>query len=181
MSSIPLLQEGAAVGIWELDPATCVLEFQVKHFRGAMNVRGRFGDVTGRVEVAASGQVTGSIEAKSETLDSGSKARDKHLRSPDFFHVEKHPTVVFSVVAAEPLGDAGVRVTGDLTAAGRTQSITLDATLSDATEDHFTVDGQVSVDRRAGFGMNWSPLGMASSTAVLVVHAQFAKAAQPNA
>jgi polyisoprenoid-binding protein YceI len=181
MSSLPLLQEGAAIGVWELDPATCVLEFRVKHFWGAMTVRGRFGDVSGRIAVAASGQVSGSIEAKSESLDSGSKPRDKHLRSPDFFHVEKHPTVVFSIVAAEPLGDAGVRVTGDLTAAGRTQSITLDATLSDASEDHFTVDGQVSVDRRSGFGMTWSPLGMASATAVLVVHAQFAKTAQAAA
>jgi hypothetical protein len=37
------------------------------------------------------------------------------------------------------------------------------------------VDGRVSVDRRAAFGMNWSPLGMASATAVLVVHGQFVK------
>jgi polyisoprenoid-binding protein YceI len=86
--------------------------------------------------------------------------------------------VVFSIGAVHPLGDAEVRVTGDLRAAGRTQSITFDASVSDATQEHFTVDGQVSVDRRAGFGMNWSPLGMASSTAVLVVHAQFAKSAQ---
>ena len=41
MSSLPLLQDGAAVGVWELDPATSVLEFRVKHFWGAVNVRGR--------------------------------------------------------------------------------------------------------------------------------------------
>ena len=178
MSPVSLLRDGAAVGVWVLDPATCVLEFRVKHFWGAMNVRGRFGAVTGRVEVAASGTVSGSIEAQSASLDSGSGARDKHLRSADFFDVANHPTVVFSIGAVHPLGDAEVRVTGDLRAAGRTQSITFDASVSDATQEHFTVDGQVSVDRRAGFGMNWSPLGMASSTAVLVVHAQFAKSAQ---
>jgi polyisoprenoid-binding protein YceI len=178
MTSLPLLQDGAAVGVWDLDPATAVLEFQVKHFWGAMNVRGRFGAVTGRVEVAASGTVSGSIEAQSASLDSGSGARDKHLRSADFFDVENHPTVQFSVASVEALGDAALRLTGDLTAAGRTQSLTFDATLSDATADHFTVDGRVSVDRRAGFGMNWSPLGMASATAVLVVHATFAKSTQ---
>lgn len=181
MSSLPLLHDGSAVGVWELDPTTCVLEFQVKHFWGMMNVRGRFGTVTGRIEVAASGTVTGTIVAQSASLDSGSGARDKHLRSADFFDVANHPTVVFAIATAQPNGDAGVRVTGNLTAAGKTQSITFDASLSDATLEHFTVDGQVSVDRRAGFGMNWSPLGMASATAVLVVHAQFAKWAPTGA
>jgi polyisoprenoid-binding protein YceI len=176
MSSLPLLQDGAAVGVWKLDPATCVLEFRVKHFWGAVTVRGRFHAVTGRVDVAASGTVSGSIEAQSASLESGNRQRDKHLRSADFFDVTNHPTVVFSIGAVHPLGDDGVRVTGDLTAGGRTQSLTFDARLSDATQEHFTVDGDVSVDRRAGFGMNWSPLGIASSTAVLVVHAQFARA-----
>jgi polyisoprenoid-binding protein YceI len=55
MSSPGLFQDGAAVGVWELDPATCVLESRVKHFWGAINVRGRFGAVTGHVDVAASG------------------------------------------------------------------------------------------------------------------------------
>jgi polyisoprenoid-binding protein YceI len=181
MSSLPLLQDGAAVGVWTLDPATAVLEFQVKHFWGAVNVRGRFGTVTGRVDVAPSGSVSGSIEAQSASVDSGNPRRDKHLRSANFFDVANHPTVLFSVGVVEPLGDDTVRVAGDLRAAGRTQSITFDASISDATLEHFTVDGEVSVDRRAGFGMNWSPLGVASSTAVLVVHAQFAKSAMTPA
>jgi polyisoprenoid-binding protein YceI len=180
MTSLPLLQDGAAAGVWTLEPATSVLEFQVKHFWGAVNVRGRFGTVMGRVDVAASGSVSGSIEAQSASLDSGNPRRDKHLRSADFFDVANHPTVVFSVASVQSLGDDTVRVAGDLTAAGRTQSITFDAHLSDATLEHFTVDGEVSVDRRAGFGMNWSPLGMASSTAVLVVHAQFARSKPPT-
>ena len=141
MPSLPLLQDGAAVGVWTLDPSTAVLEFQVKHFWGAMNVCGRFGTVTGRVEVATSGSVSGTIEAQSASLGSGNPRRDKHLRSADFFDVAKHPTVVFSVVAVHPVGDDTVRVAGDLTAAGRTQSITFDARLSDATLEHFTVDG----------------------------------------
>jgi polyisoprenoid-binding protein YceI len=179
MSSLPLLQPGAAVGVWELDPATCVLEFRVKHFWGAVTVRGRFGAVTGRLDVDASGTVSGSIEAQSASLGSGNSQRDKHLRSADFFNVENHPTVVFKIGEVHPTDDDGVRVTGDLTAGGRTQSLTFDARLSDVTLEHFTVDGEVSVDRREGFGMNWSPLGIASSTAVLAVHAQFAKAAEP--
>jgi polyisoprenoid-binding protein YceI len=74
-------------------------------------------------------------------------------------------------------GNDNVGATGVLMAAGRSQSITFDARLTDATAEHVTVDGELSVDRRTRFGMNWSPLGMASSTALLVVHAEFAKSA----
>jgi polyisoprenoid-binding protein YceI len=181
MPSTPLLQEGAATGAWDLDPATCVLEFRVKHFWGAMNVRGRFGTVAGHIDVTAAGAVSGSIEAQSASLDSGNKSRDKHLRSADFFDVANHPAVVFSIGDVHTIGDAAVRVSGNLTAAGRTQSLTFDAHLSDATQEHFTIDAEVNVDRRAGFGMNWSPLGMASSTAVLAGHVRFVKPAQTAA
>jgi polyisoprenoid-binding protein YceI len=173
----PLLQGGAAAGVWELDPGTSVLEFRVKHFWGAMTVRGRFGGVTGRLDVDASGKVSGTVEAEAASLDSGNARRDQHLRSADFFDVAHHPSVVFSLVQVDPLGD-GVRVTGDLMAAGRSLPITFDAHLSDATDQRVTVHAELSVDRRSGFGMNWSPLGMASSTALLVVHAQFTKAAE---
>jgi polyisoprenoid-binding protein YceI len=56
-------------------------------------------------------------------------------------------------------------------AVGRSQSIAFDARLTEPTAERVTVDGEISVNRRADFGMTWSPLGMASSTAVLVIHA----------
>jgi polyisoprenoid-binding protein YceI len=121
--------------------------------------------------------VSGSVEATAASLDSGNAKRDQHLRSADFFDVANHPSVVFALVQVDPLGNDQVRVTGHLRAAGRSQPITFDAHLSDATAERVTVDGELSVDRRTGFGMNWSPLGMASSTVLLVVHAQFAKSA----
>jgi polyisoprenoid-binding protein YceI len=159
----------------DLDPVTTVLEFRVKHFWGAVTVRGRFGAVTGRLEVAASGAVSGTVEAEAASVDTGNARRDTHLRSAEFFDAANRPAVVFSLDQALPLGNDKVRVTGVLMAPGRSQSIALDARLTDATAERVTVDGEVSVDRRAGFGMNWRPLGMASSTALLVVRGQFAK------
>jgi polyisoprenoid-binding protein YceI len=179
-SPLSLLQGGASSCVWELDPGTSVLEFRVKHFWGAMTVRGRFGTVAGRFDVDVAGTASGSVEAAAASLDSGNARRDKHLRSADFFDVANHPSVVFSLAQIHPLGNDQVRVTGHLRAAGRSQPITFDAQLSDITEERVTVDGELSVDRRTGFGMNWSPLGMASSTAVLVVHAQFARSAKKS-
>jgi polyisoprenoid-binding protein YceI len=82
------LQRDAAVGVWELDSGTSVLEFRVKHFWGAVTVRGGFGTVTGRLDVAPSGIVSGTIEAAAASLDTGNATRDKHLRSAAFFDVD---------------------------------------------------------------------------------------------
>jgi polyisoprenoid-binding protein YceI len=176
VSPCAVLEGGIATGVWELDSGTSVLAFTVKHFWGAVNVRGRFGAFVGRLDIDASGTVSGSIEAEAASLDSGNVRRDKHLRSADFFDVASHPSVRFSIGQVEPLTDDILRVSGDLSAAGRSQPVTFDAILSDATAERVTVDGAVRVDR-TGFGMTWSPMRMASSTAVLVIHAQFVKSA----
>jgi polyisoprenoid-binding protein YceI len=170
-----LLQGGAAAGAWQLDPAATKLEFRVKHFWGAVTVRGQFATVSGRLNVDAGGAVSGRVEADSASLTSGNKQRDKHLRGADFFDVAAHPTVVFTVTGAAAAGDDQLRVTGELTAAGRTQPVSFDARLSEANADRVTVDGEVTVDRRTGFGMTWSPMGIAAPTALLVVKAQFVK------
>jgi polyisoprenoid-binding protein YceI len=177
-SPLSLLQVGAAAGVWDLDPAASVLEFRVRHFWGAMTVRGRFGTVSGRLEVTATGTVSGRFEAEAASVDTKNGSRDKHLRSADFFDVANHPSIVFSLDRVLPTGDDIVRATGVLTVAGRSLPIAFDARLVEPDADHVTLDGEVSVDRRADFGMKWSPLGMASSTAVLVVHATLVRSAE---
>jgi polyisoprenoid-binding protein YceI len=174
-ASLALLHDGAAVGLWEIDPGTSVLEFRVKHFWGAMTVRGRFAAVSGRIEVAATGAVSGTIQAESASVDTGNASRDKHLRSADFFDVANHPAVVFSLDTLVPSADEVLRATGVLMAAGRSQSIAFDAHLTARTAQRITMDGEVSVNRRSDFGMQWSPLGMASPTALLVIHAVLVK------
>jgi polyisoprenoid-binding protein YceI len=171
VSALSLSHDGAALGVWEIDPGASRLEFRVKHFWGAMTVRGRFGAVSGRIEVAATGAVSGTIQAEVASVDTGNVSRDKHLRSADFFDAANHPAVVFSMDQLVPIADDTLRATGVLMAVGRSQSIAFDARLTEPTAERVTVDGEISVNRRADFGMTWSPLGMASSTAVLVIHA----------
>lgn len=178
VSPLTLLQVGAAVGVWEIDPGASLLEFRVKHFWGAMTVRGGFAAVSGRLEVAATGTVSGRFQAETASVDTKNARRDKHLRSADFFDVANHPTIVFSLDQVLPIGNDTVQATGVLTAAGRSQSIAFNARLTEPTADRVTVDGEVSVDRRADFGMTWSPLGMASSTAMLVVHATLVRSVE---
>jgi polyisoprenoid-binding protein YceI len=169
-----LLDGGMAAGVWELDLGTSDLAFSVKHFWGAVTVRGRFHTFSGRLVVDTSGSVSGSIDADAASLDTEHARRDQDLRSATFFDVADHPSVVYSIGHVQFLTDDSVRVAGDLSAAGRTQPVTFDARLTDATAEHVTVDGQVTVDRTR-FGMMWNPLRTASSTALLVIHTRFVK------
>jgi polyisoprenoid-binding protein YceI len=156
---------------WALDASQSTFEFRVKHFWGLMTVSGHFTRFEGQAEVGGSGSVSASVRIDATSLDTKQKQRDKHLRSADFFDVEKHPNVTFTTRQVTALGADRVRVEGDLTVAGRAQPLAFEARLT-AADDRITIDAEVSVDRTA-FGMTWSPLRMASSTALLVVRAQF--------
>ena len=58
-------------------------------------------------------------------MTTNNEARDKHLKSPDFFNVEKYPTMTFKSTSVS--GASGnLKVTGDLTLNGVTKSVTLD-------------------------------------------------------
>jgi polyisoprenoid-binding protein YceI len=181
LSPRSILLAGSGAGEWQLDPTVSTLGFQVKHFWGAVTVRGRFATVSGSLVVDASGRVSGSIEADSASVTSGNAQRDKHLRGPDFFNATVHPSVVFTLDGAEPVDDETLRITGSLTAAGHSLPITFDARLSDATHERVAVDGEVSVNRRTSFDMTWSPLGIAAPAALLSIRAVFAKSAAQTA
>lgn len=165
--------DSSTASTWELDATQSTFEFRVKHFWGLMTVRGYFRQVEGQAEVDASGAISATVRIDAASLDTKQQQRDKHLRSADFFHVEKHPTVAFTARKVTTQSADRLRVEGDLTAAGHTQPLAFEARLTPA-GDRMIVEADVTVDRTA-FGMTWSPLGMASSTALLVVRAQFNK------
>ena len=106
---------------WNIDPAHSVAEFKVKHMM-ISNVKGQFTeglrDVDpGRNRPEPSLSVEATIEAASiETRDA---QRDAHLKSADFFDVEKFPTLAFKSTEVKPTAMANWRSKGDLTIRGR--------------------------------------------------------------
>ena len=87
--------------VWNIDPAHTIAEFKVKHLMIA-NVKGHFSKVSGVLTLdeskLANSHVEATIEAASiETRDS---QRDAHLKSADFFDVEKFPTLQFKSTAS---------------------------------------------------------------------------------
>ena len=81
---------------WNIDPAHSMAEFKVKHMMIA-NVKGQFSKVSGALFLdesdLANSRVEASIEAAS--IHTRDEQRDAHLKSPDFFDVEKFPTLHF--------------------------------------------------------------------------------------
>jgi polyisoprenoid-binding protein YceI len=107
---------------WNLDPAHSVAEFKVKHMM-ISNVKGHFAKVSGKLSLDESdvskGQVDVSIEAAS--LETRDAQRDAHLKSADFFDVEKFPTLSFKSTGIKIVGDGELAVEGDLTIRGVTR------------------------------------------------------------
>jgi polyisoprenoid-binding protein YceI len=112
--------------VWEIDAAHSSAQFSVRHMM-VSNVRGEFtklsGKVTGEGKNLASARVEVTIDAS--TIDTHNEARDKHLKSADFFDVEKYPTLEFRSKRVEGVTDGQFRLIGDLTMHGVTKEIVL--------------------------------------------------------
>ena len=146
-------------GRWQIDPGHTELAFIGRHFM-LTRVRGRFTGVTGLIQVAEEpGDSTAEITIDMASVDSGSQARDDHLRSADFFDAARHPTATFSGRAARWQGTRGL-LTGELTIRGITRPVTLQAEylgyVADPWGGHravFTASGTVN---REDWGLTWN-------------------------
>ena len=115
-----------APGRWQIDPGHTEAAFIGRHFM-LTNVRGRFTGVTGTITVTEEpGESTVEVTIDMASVQSGSQARDDHLRSPDFFDTARHPTATFTGRAAGWQGTRGLLV-GQLTIRGITRPVTLQA------------------------------------------------------
>lgn len=91
---------------WEIDKTHSNVGFSVKHL-GLSNVKGHFVDYEGKVKADPK---TGKLEAvqataKAASVNTGMEGRDKHLKAPDFFHVEKHPNLSLKTKSLKWNGD----------------------------------------------------------------------------
>jgi polyisoprenoid-binding protein YceI len=113
-------------GRWQIDPGHTEVAFIGRHFM-LTKVRGRFTGVTGAIVVAEEpGESTAEVTIDMASVDSGSQARDDHLRSPDFFDADRYPTATFAGHATGWQGTRGV-LAGELTIRGITRPVTLAA------------------------------------------------------
>ena len=147
-------------GEYKVDPAHSTIGFAVRHYE--INwVDGRFKDFEGTIRYDDKDVTKSSVEfiAKATSIDTGVEARDKHLRTADFFEVEKYPTLSFKSTRVERKGNDSYVLHGDLTMKGVTKPVQLPFRVAGAIKDprgstRFGVEAQTKVNRR-DFGINF--------------------------
>ncbi|HEY6974051.1 MAG TPA: YceI family protein [Nitrospiraceae bacterium] len=145
---------------WNVDPDHSTIEFRVSHMV-VSKTTGRFMDYTGFIEMDAETGTVTAIEAtiKTASVSTIHEKRDAHLRNPDFFDVEKHPTMSYKMKSYKKTGETYTAI-GDLTLRGVTKEITLTGNFNGTTKDPlgntragFNAEGKLN---RKDFGMIWN-------------------------
>ena len=147
---------------WNIDPAHSAAEFKVKHMM-ISNVKGHFGKITGKLTLDESDLANSHVEAVIEaaSIETRDAQRDAHLKSADFLHVEKFPTLSFKSTRIRLIRDGELAVEGDLTIRGitRKEAFTVEGP-TPPTKDPWgntrvAVSATTKINRK-DFGLTWN-------------------------
>ncbi|WP_256841940.1 YceI family protein [Ornithinimicrobium cryptoxanthini] len=139
-------------GDYVLDPSHTRLGFSARHAM-VTKVRGNFEDFEGSAHIdtttPANSKVEVSIQAASVTT--GNEQRDGHLKTPDFFDIENHPTISFTSTNVKRDGSEWA-ITGDLTINGVSKPVTIDFEETGSAKDPYGntrigFEGATTIDR----------------------------------
>ena len=170
-------------GTYNFDKAHSFIGFKVKH-NGLIEVPGFFRDFTGTVvyDVKDASKSSVNFTAKTTSVDTGVQARDNHLRTPDFFEVEKYPEMTFASTKVEKSG-SGWTVTGNLTMKGVTKSVSFPFNLTgflpgnQRSGPRMGITAETTVNRR-DFGVNYGTAATLGDDVKVVLQIE---AVQPKA
>ncbi len=156
---------------WNIDATHSQATFSVKHMM-ISTVRGHFEVLSGQLHIDEEHPENSWVEAEVDaaSINTRDARRDGHLKSADFFEVEKYPKITFKSIKVESKGDNEYRVTGDLTIHGVTKEVTFDAEYSGQLKDAYGLQraglsAKTSINRK-DFGLNWNTILESGAVAV---------------
>ncbi|MFV8258840.1 YceI family protein [Bdellovibrio bacteriovorus] len=146
---------------WNIDPMHSSANFTIKHMMIA-KVHGGFEKLSGSLSLDSSDITKSSIEAviDASSINTREAQRDTHLKSADFFDVEKYPTLNFKSTKVEKDGD-DLKVTGDLTIHGITKEVVLavEGPTAEMKDPYGNIKIGISATtkiKRKDFGLSWN-------------------------
>ncbi len=173
----------AQTGTWQIDPAHSSAQFAVRHL-GVSTVRGAFTKVNGSATYDSTDPSKTTLNATIEasSVDTRVEMRDKDLRSPNFFDVEKYPTITFVSKQAKAAGEGRLQIVGDLTIHGVTKEVTLDvdgpsAPMKDPMGNQRIGASATTKVNRRDFGVNGAP-GIAGDDVSITIDAELIQKAK---
>jgi polyisoprenoid-binding protein YceI len=162
MTAATITPETTAISTWNIDPVHSHAEFKVRHMM-ISNVKGEFKGLSGNLKLDSADPAKSSVAVSFDTatVNTGDAQRDAHLKSPDFFDVEKFPTLTFKSSRVSKSKDGALKLAGDLTIHGVTRNVVLDVEEPSApakdpwgnTRIGFSATTRVN---RKDFGLTWN-------------------------
>jgi len=145
---------------YTIDKAHSEVTFKVRHLLTKM--RGRFSDFSGAIDYDEESPERSSmnVTVQAASIDTNERDRDAHLRSADFFDVEKFPTLTFRSTDVRRRTDTEFDVVGELTIHGVPKSVTLDVVSLGKAKDpwgneRIAFEAEAVINRK-DFGLTWN-------------------------
>lgn len=146
---------------WTIDNAHSSIHFSARHMM-ISTVRGEFHTFRGTVNFNEETPALSTVDVEIETgsLETRDAQRDGHLKSPDFFDVEKYPIATFKSTRAEKTGTDTGKLYGDLTIKDVTREVALDVEYNGQSQSPWgtTAAGFTATTKinRKDWGLNWN-------------------------
>jgi polyisoprenoid-binding protein YceI len=154
---LALAVSGVQAADFDIDVAHSNVGFRIRHL--VSKTTGRFDKFSGTVSFDKDkpADLKANVVIQTASVNTDNEKRDTHLKSADFFNVEKFPTMTFKSTGAKKTADDKIQLTGDLTMLGVTKPVTLDVTVGGVMNDPwggtrsgFSATGKLN---RKDFGM----------------------------
>jgi polyisoprenoid-binding protein YceI len=161
-----LLSDPASVGLWNVDPNRSTIGFTCRSFWGLAPVNGRFSEFTGDGQITDTQTIFGRIDIKVASLNTKIGKRDNHLRSADFFDVERFPDISVVVTGADTIDGDNVDLRAELTVKSTTAALPLRAKVAVLADGSVRLVAQAIINRK-DFGVDGNVMGMVVDKATI--------------
>lgn len=159
--AIAMISTNVWAGNYKLDESHTQVGFKIKHLV-ISTVSGRFNKFAGNFEFdPKKGEIKGlNVEIEAASIDTNEPDRDKHLKSPDFFDVEKFPKLIFVSKKTVTKENKPTKIEGELTIHGIKKSVTLEVDYKGSTTDpwgneRIAFEASTQVNRK-DYGLKWN-------------------------
>ena len=162
----------SAADEYAYDPVHSSVSFKARHL-GISWIHGRFNEVAGKFSLDREhpSKSTFELTIKTDSVDTANKARDEHLRQPDYFDTKQFPTIEFKSTKTKPI-EGGYEVTGDFTMHGTTKKVTI--VLMGGKEHDFKKVKRVAFStelslKRSDYGFDKRAIGPIGDEALIII------------
>jgi polyisoprenoid-binding protein YceI len=153
-------------GEWTVVPDQSTILVKAKSMWGLASVKLRYSDFSGEGQITAPQTVSGRLDIKAASVQTGIRKRDDHMRSADYFEVDKYPDINVVVTGADAINGDSLDLRTDLTIKGVTKSVVLKTKVTPVGDGGMRLSAQATIDRKE-FGVDGNLMGMIPDNATI--------------